>query len=332
MLISAAPYPPPLALHAYALDFKNGIYRDEDTLTTDITSLTGYSYTRSGAKSELNASGSKVAFAANVPGIVDDIGFWARGSLTNLFLNSAVGVTQNITVTAAQRTISFFGTGTITLSGVSTAGPLVGTGVNDRVSLTFTPSAGTLTCTVTGSCTDVSLVLGTLPGPVIVTTGASATVGADVLSLGVSIPAGDVLLFGKFVVKAIPASGSASPFTFSDGTNNNRLQMNFNSTVLSVRIVSGGVVIVGVNPVLPFVVGDIVGFVMKYEGGLWRSGYTVNGALTWVGTATAGAMPPVTQFRASNSTGGEQANCPVEFAGIRRGAFSDAAIAAILAA
>ena len=61
--------------------------------------------------------------------------------------------TQSVTVTAAERTLSFTGTGTVTLSGVSTAGPLVGTGAEDRVTLTFTPTAGTLTLTVTGSVT-----------------------------------------------------------------------------------------------------------------------------------------------------------------------------------
>jgi hypothetical protein len=71
----------------------------------------------------------------------------------NLLLNSATLSTQNVTVTATAYVVSFTGTGTITLSGASTAGPLVGTGVSDRVSLSFTPTAGTLTLTVTGSVT-----------------------------------------------------------------------------------------------------------------------------------------------------------------------------------
>lgn len=73
------------------------------------------------------------------------------GGRRNLLLNTDTLATQNVTVTAVSHVLSFTGTGTITLSGVSTAGPLVGTGVNDRVSLTFTPTAGTLTLTVSGS-------------------------------------------------------------------------------------------------------------------------------------------------------------------------------------
>jgi hypothetical protein len=82
-----------------------------------------------------------------------------RGRINEL-VATATMATQNVTVTNAQRTLSFTGTGTVTLSGVSTAGPLVGTGVSNRVSLTFTPTAGTLTLTVTGSVTLSQLQLG----------------------------------------------------------------------------------------------------------------------------------------------------------------------------
>ena len=68
--------------------------------------------------------------------------------------------TQSITATPRQQTLSFKGTGTVTLSGASTAGPLVGTGASDRVTLTFTPTAASLTLTVTGTVTEAQLELG----------------------------------------------------------------------------------------------------------------------------------------------------------------------------
>lgn len=71
----------------------------------------------------------------------------------NQLLATATLATQSVTVLATSQVLSFTGTGTVTLTGVSTAGPLVGTGANDRVSLTFTPTAGSLTLTVTGSVT-----------------------------------------------------------------------------------------------------------------------------------------------------------------------------------
>lgn len=68
--------------------------------------------------------------------------------------------TQSVTVTAVAHTLAFTGTGTVTLSGASTAGPLVGTGVGNRVTLTFTPTAGSLTLTVSGSVTLAQLEIG----------------------------------------------------------------------------------------------------------------------------------------------------------------------------
>ena len=74
-----------------------------------------------------------------------------EGGRRNLLLGTDSLATQSVTVTAVEHILSFYGTGTVTLSGASTAGPLVGTGADDRVSLTFTPSAASLTLTVSGS-------------------------------------------------------------------------------------------------------------------------------------------------------------------------------------
>jgi hypothetical protein len=75
----------------------------------------------------------------------------------NELVNTDTLSTQNVTVTNVQRVLSFWGTGTITLSGTSTAGPLVGVDANTRVSLTFTPTAGTLTLTVSGTVSQAQL-------------------------------------------------------------------------------------------------------------------------------------------------------------------------------
>jgi hypothetical protein len=82
------------------------------------------------------------------------------GGRRNILVQTATLATQTRAVTAAQHTLSFRGTGTVTLSGTSTAGPLVGTGANDIVSLTFTPTAGNLTLTVSGTVNDAQLELG----------------------------------------------------------------------------------------------------------------------------------------------------------------------------
>jgi hypothetical protein len=79
---------------------------------------------------------------------------------SNLLVGTTTLSTQNVTTLATPYTLSFTGTGTVTLSGTSTAGPLVGTGVGQRVSVTFTPTAGTLTLTVSGTVTDAQLEYG----------------------------------------------------------------------------------------------------------------------------------------------------------------------------
>ena len=94
-----------------------------------------------------------------------------------LHTTNALG-TQSHTVTAVPHTLHFTGTGTVTLSGASTAGPLVGTGTGEenRVSLTFTPTAASLTLTVTGTVTDAQLEVGSKQSSYIPNLAGSGTV------------------------------------------------------------------------------------------------------------------------------------------------------------
>jgi Carbohydrate esterase, sialic acid-specific acetylesterase len=103
----------------------------------------------------------------------------------NLLLNAtASGVpTQVVAVTAQAYTLAFYGTGTIVLTGASVAGPLVGTGANDRVSLTFTPSVGSLTLTVSGTCTEAQLETGLNATTPVITGAVPVTRDDDRISL-----------------------------------------------------------------------------------------------------------------------------------------------------
>lgn len=65
------------------------------------------------------------------------------------------------TVTAVEHTLSFTGTGSVARSGVS-SGTLNGTGAADRVSVSFTPTAGSLTLTPSGTVENLQLEIGTL--------------------------------------------------------------------------------------------------------------------------------------------------------------------------
>ncbi|NKQ85171.1 hypothetical protein [Rhizobium ruizarguesonis] len=87
----------------------------------------------------------------------------------NYLVGTATLATQNVAVKNVPYTLSFFGTGSVTLSGAY-AGVLNGTGVANRVTLTFTPVAGTLTLTVAGSVTNAQLETGAAATPYVPST------------------------------------------------------------------------------------------------------------------------------------------------------------------
>jgi hypothetical protein len=113
------------------------------------------------------------------------LGMIGEAVATNLLLNSEVLVTQSCTVAAVAHTLSFWGTGTVTLSGTST-GAKVGTGATVRSSFAFTPTAGTLTLTVTGSVVDAQLEANPVATSLIPTKGATVTRAVDLITVSTS--------------------------------------------------------------------------------------------------------------------------------------------------
>lgn len=135
------------------------------------------------------------------------LGLLVEGSRTNLFLNSLINgtslATQGVTVTAQPYTISFYGTGTITLSGAATA-TINGTGAYpNRVVSTFTPAAGTLTCTVTGNVQYAQIEDGSFATSFIPTAGTAVTRTADTLAIsGVNFSSLYTSAAGTLIVEA----------------------------------------------------------------------------------------------------------------------------------
>ena len=136
-----------------------------------------------------NSSGVIVGINANLPRFdFDPTTLICKGLLieetrTNVLLNSLIDgtslSTQLVTVTAAARTLSFYGTGTVVLSGAHSA-TVVGAGAYPtRTTLTFTPSAGVLTLTVTGTVQFAQLETSPIPSSFIPTAATAVTRIAD---------------------------------------------------------------------------------------------------------------------------------------------------------
>jgi hypothetical protein len=210
----------------------------------------GITFTRASTGWYFNSSGALTSAATDAPRFDSDPSTLAAKGLlieearTNLFLNSATGVTQSCTVTAAAHTLSFYGTGTITLTGVSTAGPLVGTGAANRVSLTFTPTAGSLTLTVSGSCTNVQLELGSFATSPIVTVGSTVTRAADVASvtLGSWFNTSAGTLVTEVSFPDLFGTINSTIWQIDDGTANNRLFAYGSSTTNTLFDIRAGAV------------------------------------------------------------------------------------------
>ena len=146
--------------------------------TGDLTVVRNTSATR------IDENGNIVDVPANVARIDYSNGSPAilvEPQRTNLVYPSDIATTQVRAVTAVAHTLSFYGTGTITLSGAF-SGSLAGTGTKNRVSLTFTPTAGNLTLTVSGSVTNWQLEPGRNTTSLIKTASGSVTRNVDVIS------------------------------------------------------------------------------------------------------------------------------------------------------
>jgi len=249
-------------------DFMDARFSDDRLIIRDsVTGANAYDGTPQGKLTVsvdadgtfINASGVITQATANTlridydPDTLECRGLLAEEARTNLFLNATISgtnlATQDVTVSATAYTLSFYGTGTITLSGVSTAGPLVGTGAYpDRVTLTFTPTAGTLTCTVSGTVQFAQLEAGVFATSFIPTAGSAVARAADVISiLGTSFPisatAWTVIAEATPRIPSPASDGSArAVYAVSNNTFNesNYMARNASGTGLTYALIDGG--------------------------------------------------------------------------------------------
>lgn len=126
----------------------------------------------------LQTAGANEMIRAFDPATGGLLGNQIFGTATNLFINSNSPATQSISVTAQTYTLSIYGTGSVTLSGAS-VGVLNGVATNQRQTLTFTTTAGSLTLTVSGAVVYPQLQTGTAATPYVQTGGSPVTIAAE---------------------------------------------------------------------------------------------------------------------------------------------------------
>lgn len=252
-------------------------------------------FTRATTATYTDSAGAFQTAAINAPRFdynpttLAPLGFLVEEARTNLLLNSGTLVTQTVTVTAVAHTLSFYGTGTVTLTGASTAGPLVGTGAYpNRVTLTFTPTAGMLILTVTGSVQFANLEAGSFATSYIPTTAVAVTRAADLAAINTLSPwfnSSQGTLFAQF-------EASANTFTayvdISNGvTAQNSIHIDNDGGLMRSVYYSGSA------PVATLSLGAIgtVGAVNKVATSYALNNFTANRNGGSIVSDTAGALP-----------------------------------------
>jgi hypothetical protein len=284
-----------------------------DFLTT--TSLDSrITFTRSTTATFIGSNGLIQSAAINAPRFdYDPVTLAPKGLLIeeqriNLLLNSLINgtslSTQNVTVAATPYTISFYGTGTITLTGAAVA-TVTGTGVYpNRQTLTFTPIVGVLVCTVVGSVQYAQLEAGRFATSFIPTAGSATTRAVDVASMTSTnfsswYNASEGTFVASFDTAKPPAvAGANFVFIASDGTQNERIQSVYDTSNIVAGVIDGNVT--QANFTNAYTVNQTVKCALAYKVNNFAASF--NGAAAT--TDTAGTIPTVNRMTLGSSWDG----------------------------
>jgi len=259
------------------------------------------SFTRASTGWSLSQAPAVKSYTTNAPRFSYDVdgnllGLRVEGGATRLNTIAAAPVDpENVTVAAVAHTISFYGTGSMILSGAHSA-TVVGAGeFPTRTSYTFTPAAGTLTLTPSGTVQHLQVETGSFATTPILGEGGPVTRAADVCNVatsGIDFSATEGTLF----VAATTAPGSMGQYEYfvriDDGGSNNQIRIIRAAGVLSARVESGGV-----NQCI-LDLGGVANNTMCRIAFSWKANAfeaVLNGGTPVV--ATSGSIPAVTTIK-----------------------------------
>lgn len=251
--------------------------------------------TRASSATCFGPDGKLRTVAANVPRIDYDpatgkcLGLLVEEGRTNLWLNSATAVAQSFAVTAQAYTLSFEGSGSIALTGAYSGDSSAGTLQSGRRTLTFTASAGSLSCTSSGDVRNVQLEAGAFPTSYIPTEASTVSRAGDVLTLqSTLLRSSEGTFVAGSLTQAPPLANNKTIFSYIHNSVTNNISAVYSATnaVLASDIRTEGMFQHAASG--PVVVGA------KYRRALgWKAGFArsaTNGELTTGGSTNV--TPP----------------------------------------
>lgn len=177
------------------------------------------------------------------------------------------------------------------------------------------------------------LVAGTLPGPIIVTTGSAATVANDKMLLAQPIPIDEDWVTWVVANFDHPSGTTERLWCLSDGSTSERILIERAATgALDGLVYTGGSLLTGLSCGVNQTTAGRCVVVLRRRAGKYsvsaKSGGTVG-----IGTEVAAAYPAsLNRLDVGQYLGVAQANSPVEGIFYKRGTFSDADLTALLGA
>lgn len=286
-----------------ALDFTTAV--TDARVVTSRALNTATRFNSSGVIEIVNADLARYDFD---PATLVCLGQRIEEARTNVLLNSLINgtnlSTQSVTLSAVAYTLSFYGTGSVAISGGHTA-TVSGSGAfPTRKTYTFTPTAGSSTFTVTGTVQYAQLEAGSFATSFIPTAGSSVLRNADLVTLtGTNFSSWYNATEGTVVVSgySLISGDKSNPLVFiCDGTENNNISI-FGESYS--QIISTGAAQAAFFFYLPSSNSALYDYVLGYKQNSIIAAYNAS-----VGTDASALIPTVDQMFIGRKASGEYMN------------------------